>query len=90
MWRGTGSGGAECVAQTADYGLVRAVISGLHLNYLLEDDKHDCIFDPEFVRAAPAAAAGLARQIRQAACRGWPAEVNEEVSEVSKTEAQGE
>ncbi len=78
------------MAQTADYGLVRAIISGLHLNYLLEDDKHDCIFDPEFVRSAPAAADGLTRLIRQAACREWPAEVNEKISEVSKTEAQEE
>ncbi len=78
LWCSQGAGGGEWVAQTADLGLVRTLIGGLHTNFLLEDDEQDLIFDPEFIRTAPAVAAQLAREIRQAASCEWPEERNEE------------
>ena len=94
VWRGLGAGGMECVARTADLDLVKTVIEGLHMNFLLEDDEYDRIFDPEFIHSAPTIAAGLACRIRQASCHGWPEEVNVEngrvsETEVNETEAQG-
>jgi hypothetical protein len=90
VWRDLGTGGMECVAQTADLDLVKTVIEGLHTNFLIEDDEDDRIFDPEFIHSASAIAAGLAFRIRQAGCRGWPEEVNLENGGVSETKAQGE
>ena len=78
LWRSKGAGGGECAAQTADLDLVRTVIDGLHTNSLLEDDEQDRIFDPEFIRTAPAVAARLAREIRQAASCEWLEEGSEE------------
>ena len=72
LWRSKGAGDRECVAQTADLNFVRTVIDGLHTNFLLEDDEQDRVLDPAFVRTAPAAAAGLVREIRQAASYEWP------------------
>ena len=78
VWQRTDAFHAKALAQTADMELVKTVIKGLHENHLLEDDEQDRIFDPEFIRSVPAVVAGLARRSRQAACRGFPDEVNEE------------
>lgn len=87
LWRSKGAGDRECVAQTADLNLVRIVVDGLHTNFLLEDDEQDR-FDPAFIRTAPAAAAGLAREIRQAAGSEWPEELNLKNGGVRGDEAQ--
>ncbi|MGI4791258.1 MAG: hypothetical protein ACRYFS_20715 [Janthinobacterium lividum] len=67
------------MAQTADLNLVRTVIDGLHTNFLIEDDEQDRVFDPAFLRTAPAVAAGLTREIRQAASYEWPETESEEI-----------
>ncbi len=85
LWRSKGAGGRECVAQTADLNLVRTVIDGLHTNFLIEDDEQDRVLDPAFIRTAPAAAAVLTREIRQAASDDqaasdeWPEAESEEI-----------
>lgn len=66
------------MAWTANLDLVRTVVGGLHTNFLLEDDEQDRLFDPDFIRTAPAVAARLAREIRQAAGYEWPEEGSEE------------
>ncbi len=81
LWRDTGTGGAAPVARTADCDLVKAVIKGLGVNRLHEDDEQDCILDPELIRCIPAIIADFARRMRQAACRNWPNEVMKEIFE---------
>lgn len=78
VWRSKDAGGGERMAQTADMGLVRTVIAGLHTNFAIEDDEQDRIFSSEFIRTAPAVAAQLTREICQAASCEWPEEGNEE------------
>ncbi len=62
----------------------------MHKDFLLEDDEQDRIFDSEFMCTAPAVAAHLTCEIRQAASCEWPEEgsAENEGADIGKTEEQ--
>jgi hypothetical protein len=59
------------VAHSCNPDLVRRVVDGLRANWTLETDKHDQIYDQDFIPSAPSLRLALTAAIREDACRQW-------------------